>query len=217
MALLRPFMICTVMALSAFDVSAFAQNTNATQKEAAECFDNSAGYKRQTITCGKIIRSKTVDGRPATNRELAVANVNRIRVVSRVPHILKHCNAAIALDPTYAPAYLERGNAYRMDGKFDASLADFNKAIELEPKYQEAYYGRARTYEEMGRPDKALADLTALIELYPKSHFTYQKRAALYERLGQKERAIADYRIALKKAPSDAISKAALRRLGASN
>ncbi len=215
MTLSRALIVCTLMASPLVGMSAYAENASAGGQEAAECFDNSAGYKRQTVTCGKIIRSKTVDGRPATNRELAMANVNRVSVVARVPHVLKYCNAAIALDPTYVPAYLERGNAYRTDGKFEASLADYTKAMELEPDNIEAYYGRARTYEEMRRPDLALADLTTAIERHPKSHFAYQRRAALYERFGQTEKAIADHRVTLEKAPGDAISEAALRRLGA--
>jgi tetratricopeptide (TPR) repeat protein len=41
---------------------------------------------------------------------------------------------AIKLDPNYADAYSNRGNAYAAIGQYDLAIADHNKAIELDPE-----------------------------------------------------------------------------------
>src|SRR6476620_386596 len=43
--------------------------------------------------------------------------------------------AGIAIDGAVAPAYLNRGYAYRQKGNDDLAMADYNKAIELRPEY----------------------------------------------------------------------------------
>lgn len=47
---------------------------------------------------------------------------------------LADLNAAIKLDPKFAPAYYGRGNVYAEKGDFEKALADFQEAIKLDPK-----------------------------------------------------------------------------------
>ena len=52
---------------------------------------------------------------------------------------VKDCTAAIALNPTDAVAYNDRGVAYEKTGNVDGALADYSKAIELDPSYRGEY------------------------------------------------------------------------------
>ncbi len=47
---------------------------------------------------------------------------------------LADLNAAIKLDPKFAPAVYSRGNLYAETGDFDKALADFTAAVKLAPK-----------------------------------------------------------------------------------
>ena len=46
---------------------------------------------------------------------------------------------AIELDPKYADAYNNLGNALRGQKKLDEAIAAYRKAIELDPKYANAH------------------------------------------------------------------------------
>ena len=50
---------------------------------------------------------------------------------------------AIRLDPKYAVAYHNRGNAWYLKHEYDKAIADYGEAIRLEPKYASAYNMRA--------------------------------------------------------------------------
>lgn len=62
---------------------------------------------------------------------------------------------AIRLNPEFADACFNRGNAYYGKGQYDDAIADYTEAIRLNPKFAEAYYNRGNAYEA-----KAEADFT---------------------------------------------------------
>ncbi|MEM9494949.1 MAG: tetratricopeptide repeat protein [Pseudomonadota bacterium] len=190
------------------------QQTNAVPgKEAAQCFEESEGYKRQTLTCSKIVRTQMIDGRPATKRELAMANTFRTNATARPRVIIRYTSDAIAHDPTYAPAYVERGVGYRMAEDYRASIADFDKAIELDPDLERAYLGKAQTLMDMKHHAEALQSLNAILQRKPETIQAYRMRSECFERLGDIENAIADQKRILEIMPRDPFAKAALTRL----
>lgn len=75
---------------------------------------------------------------------------------------------AIEIDPTQVPAYIERGEAYILEGKtaenLDAAQADYEKAIELDDSLQDAYIGLAEIHIQRTDYDKALDILSLCLE-----------------------------------------------------
>ena len=59
---------------------------------------------------------------------------------------ITHYNKALAQNPSYAEAYVNRGIAHARQGKSDLAIADFNQALELNPNYAKAYYDRALAF-----------------------------------------------------------------------
>ena len=55
-------------------------------------------------------------------------------------------NQALAADPEYAPAYLERGKLYLLAGEPGIANANLSRTIQWEADNSEAYYYRALTY-----------------------------------------------------------------------
>jgi tetratricopeptide (TPR) repeat protein len=61
-----------------------------------------------------------------------------------------------------------RGNAYRLERKYDLAFADFNRAIQLDPRFGDAYYNRAIAYEETGQIPRAIDDFRFVVQLNPR-------------------------------------------------
>ena len=70
-------------------------------------------------------------------------------------------NQAIRLDPNYALAYRNRGNAKRKKGDVDGAIADYNRAIKLGPQSADAIIqdlGLFVPQGELGRPEELPRD-----------------------------------------------------------
>ena len=89
-------------------------------------------------------------------------------------------NKAIALDPNYAVAYNERGNAYYERREYELALKDYNKAIAIKKDYADAYNNRAKLYFNNKDYDKSLRDLAKVIELDPDHYYPYYNRGKIY-------------------------------------
>jgi tetratricopeptide (TPR) repeat protein len=106
---------------------------------------------------------------------------------------------AIELDPNYAHAYNNRGNAkkkmMKMDGHADYSdaIADYDKAVELEPDHATAYYNRGAAKYAMGDTAGALVDYDEAIELNPYLAEAYTGRGLAKMAMGDNTGALADY------------------------
>lgn len=66
---------------------------------------------------------------------------------------------AIALDPSLATAYFNRGTAYA-EGKdqHDKAISDFSEALEINPRYARACYNRGLSYYHKNLYDLACSD-----------------------------------------------------------
>jgi tetratricopeptide (TPR) repeat protein len=141
----------------------------------------------------------------------------------------KSFEKAIELDPGYADAYVQRGNAFaaayfkenfgniaNMDleavSRSDALLAldpafmDYEKAIELDPKNAGAYSSRGGIYAVIGRPNRAMADLDKAVELDPEDAESYTNRGFAYLLMRQPATAIKDFDMAIKVDPEYALA-----------
>lgn len=72
---------------------------------------------------------------------------------------------AIALDPTYGPAYLELGAARERAGDVREAERTYGVAIERVPTFAPALRARAALLGRLGQSDRAIADLEAVIRL----------------------------------------------------
>ncbi len=79
---------------------------------------------------------------------------------------------AIRLNPSFAEAYIFRGNAYYEQGEFDKAITDYTEAIRLDPKDAGAYNNRGLAYKQKGEQSKADADVKKAKELgFPPDFF----------------------------------------------
>jgi len=86
-----------------------------------------------------------------------------------LPTVKDAMEAALELDPTYAPAYALGGNVYHevpgfVGGDLDRSEAMFRKGLELDPRYTNMRVGLARTLWKKGRAAEARREALAVLE-----------------------------------------------------
>jgi lipoprotein NlpI len=107
----------------------------------------------------------------------------------QVDKAIEDFDTAIALDPYFDDAFLNRGSAFEKIGKFDKAIENFDKAIALRPSY-EAYFNRGITFEKMGLLDEAIADYDKAITLNPSRYEAYRAIGRLYGKTGLFDKAI---------------------------
>jgi len=92
-------------------------------------------------------------------------------------------SVSITLDPTYAYAYLGRGDMYLLKGMKDEAMKNYRKVIELDtvPSTSScAFYA----YHQLGEDAKAIAFLDSVLQKYPDDAGSYYDAACLYSRMG---------------------------------
>ena len=100
---------------------------------------------------------------------------------------------AIAADPKFTRAYVNRGFVYLSKGDFDRAIADASQAISIDPKNASLYRSRGGMYETKGDFDRALADYGEAIRNNDKAAANYVDRGNAHKAKGDLAAAIADY------------------------
>jgi tetratricopeptide (TPR) repeat protein len=65
---------------------------------------------------------------------------------------------SIRLDPRFVEAFLNRGNLYRKQKKYDRAVADFTSALSIQAHCENAFYFRGFAKYESGDRAGACAD-----------------------------------------------------------
>ena len=78
---------------------------------------------------------------------------------------IEYYTRAIELNPEYADAYNNRGNAYRNIKEYEKAISDYNRAIELNPEDAMAYENLSELYITTGNYKSALETITEALSL----------------------------------------------------
>jgi tetratricopeptide (TPR) repeat protein len=78
---------------------------------------------------------------------------------------LRFYNEAIRLQPDYAAAFDNRGNARSDNGDGEGAIRDYTEAIRLQPDYAAAFYNRGNARRAKGDTEGAIQDLNEAIRL----------------------------------------------------
>ena len=119
---------------------------------------------------------------------------------------IEYLNNAIKLQPDYADAYGNRGNAYGNLGQQQRAIEDYNEVIRLQPDYAYAYNNRGFAYYGLGQYKRAIEDFNEAIRLQLDDVLAYNNRGNAYDKLDQPQRAIKDYNEAIRLYPDNAMA-----------
>jgi tetratricopeptide (TPR) repeat protein len=114
---------------------------------------------------------------------------------------IRNFDEALAIDPTAAFVYKQRGASYQALRNYEAAIRDFDEVIRLNSEDVNAYYRRGASYLALSEFAAAIADFDTVIELDPEYVDAYARRAIAHEALGNDEAAASDRAVADGRAP----------------
>jgi len=111
---------------------------------------------------------------------------------------LEHFEAAVRLEPTFAPGYAEVAEELLSLKRYSEAIPFYDKAIELNPRNSSVYSDRGVAKSSLAKYYDATGDFSQAIELKKSQggtllENTYENRASAYEKAGNYDSAIEDY------------------------
>ena len=110
---------------------------------------------------------------------------------------ISNFDRAIQYDNTYAPAYLNRGNAYYATGNLANAKSNYEAAINYEPEYAQPHHNLGYIYDRQENYQEALKYYAKAIALDENYRRAYINRARVYAIQGNWNKAKADYDVAI--------------------
>jgi len=110
---------------------------------------------------------------------------------------------AIALNPSVAQIWLDKGIVLARKDRTDSAMVCFDRALFLKPDLVPARNNRGGMRLTKGDIPGAIADFSETIRMNPAFRDAYANRAIAYNMAGDLERSIADYRRALELDPAN--------------
>jgi tetratricopeptide (TPR) repeat protein len=111
----------------------------------------------------------------------------------RFQEALAAYDAALRLDPTYARAYLGKGDTLRLLNQHDEALSALDRAIELDPRLAAAYRRKAYILNQRQRHAEALTALNNAIQLEPNYASAYVAKGDALKELKRYVEALTAY------------------------
>ena len=99
-------------------------------------------------------------------------------------------DVAIALEPLYLDAYVNRANTLTRVERPEAALTDYAKALEIAPDDDLVRFNRGLVLRGMGRFDDAVADLGRFLESNPDSLDAMSELGATHQLAGAPDKAL---------------------------
>jgi len=109
-------------------------------------------------------------------------------------HALRSIDRALAINPGYPEALLNRSNVLQDLGRIDEALTSLDRAIAIAPDYVDAHYNRSNLLlQNLGDVAGALAGYDKVLALAPDFSMAHSNRGAALERLGRYQEALVAY------------------------
>jgi tetratricopeptide (TPR) repeat protein len=119
---------------------------------------------------------------------------------------IENYQKAIQLNPEYADAYYNLGNALYRQGQLEQAIENYQKAIQLNPEYADAYYNLGIALSDHGQLAQAIENYQKAIQLDPGKVLAYNNLGNALCKQGQLKRAIQNYQKAIQLNPEYALA-----------
>jgi tetratricopeptide (TPR) repeat protein len=139
---------------------------------------------------------------------MGIAEAARGRLAEAESHLAR----AIALDPSFAEAYINLGIVLHQQGRVAEALAAYARAADLAPAEPRAHHNAGVALEELGRGDEATARFRRAIAVDPGFALSHKRLGRVAEAAGELAGAIGSYRLAVEHGPEDVETRLWLAR-----
>ena len=109
---------------------------------------------------------------------------------------------AVAIDPTYAPAWHNRGSALGTLGQLEEAIASFDRVLALNDQDIEALNGKGQVLYNLGQWPEAIACWDQVLTLQPNYYQAWYNRGSALELMERPSDAIESYQKAVEIEPS---------------
>mmetsp|Transcript_34492 Transcript_34492/g.43546 ORF Transcript_34492/g.43546 Transcript_34492/m.43546 type:complete len:954 (-) Transcript_34492:361-3222(-) len=161
---------------------------------------NTGRYKDAATTCEAIYQ---IDAYRTDNLLLLGAVHFQLRNFSECIFYNQQC---IRVDPNFAEAYSNLGNALKELGDVQGAIQFYLKAIKLKPRFCDAYSNLASAHMQMGQLQEATETYQMALVLNPKLVDAHSNLGNLFKAQGKLEEAKVCYLKAIKLNPEFAIA-----------
>ncbi len=120
----------------------------------------------------------------------------------------RYWSEAIALNPTNAAAWSNRGNARVSQNHLQEALDDYAESIRLAPDSPDPYLNRGTAWEGLKDWDRAIADYRTVLELNPEDAAAWNNLGNVAVSLGDYSTGLEDFETAARLAPGFAFAQA---------
>lgn len=111
----------------------------------------------------------------------------------RYAEAIEAYDKAIELDPRYAKAWNNKGDALYFLNKLNESVQAFEKAVEINPRYAEAWFNKGTVLDDQGKYDDAIEAYNKAIELKPNYLAAIDSKGFALRNLGKYDAAINEF------------------------
>ena len=115
---------------------------------------------------------------------------------------LDFINKAIKINPNFAEAYNEQGNALNELKQLKLSIKSYDQAIKLNPKYTDAYYNKGLALHELKRIELAIENYDQAIKINPNHVYSHNNKGYALQKLKKIEASIESFYNVLKINPN---------------
>jgi len=112
----------------------------------------------------------------------------------------------IRVDPNFAEAYSNLGNALKELGDIDGAVQFYLKAIKIKPRFPDAYNNLASSHMQLGQTKDAISTFQMALTLNPKLVDAHSNLGNLYKAQGKLDEAKKSYLEAIRIRPDFAIA-----------
>ena len=115
---------------------------------------------------------------------------------------LNFINEAIKINPNFAEAYNEQGNALNELKQLHAAIKSYDNAIKINPNYADAYYNKGLVLHELKKLEKAIESYDMAININPNHLLAHNNKGFAFQQLKKFDTSIESYYKAFKINPN---------------
>jgi tetratricopeptide (TPR) repeat protein len=116
---------------------------------------------------------------------------------------IREFQAAIGINPNYANAHYNLGNAFCRTRNMDAAIQEFQEAIRINPNNADAHYNLGAALASQGNLDAAIQEYQEAIRLNPIDAMAHINLGAAFASRGNLDAAIQEFQEGLRINPND--------------
>ena len=149
--------------------------------------------KKSKARAGKNKKGPGKKAKPTdpNSKALALWKKGKFKKPNQAVNLL---DQVIKKHPNFAPAYNNRGNAYRDMRKYPKAIQDYNRALSLNPRFAKAYNNRGNVYFDQQNYKMAIRDYNQSVSVNPDYKLAYVNRGLAYHQLKQNKLACKDFK-----------------------